>query len=518
MSKMISLQKDFLFILIKSLSTSEKRQFRLYVNRLGINVDAKFLLLFSEIDKMDEYDEDIILQKKITTKQQLSNLKAHLYKQILISLRMNPRLQNVVIQLHEQLDFANILYQKGLHKQALKILDKAKQIAVDLDEKTIAIDIIELEKVIESQYITRSIDGRADDLIRQSKELSLQNIYSTELSNLSLSLYSEMLKNGYAKSEESKNNIIHIFDQKIRKINFKKLSFREKLWFYKAHVWKNLLIQDYKHAYKHSQKWVELFYENPDIISHHPVWYIKGNTNLMKILFLNGQIKKLEEYFNKFKETVSSKNFVINENIQSLIFLNINNTLLNIYFIKGEFFAGTKLIPEILLKLKKFRDKIDDHHIFVLYLKIAAIFFGSKNYTKAIEFCQKIIQTKNSSIQEDLAFHTRILMLMSNYESENEEEYEELMKQTYRFTSKMKNSNELHYIIMKFFQDIIKVPFSDREKIFLDFSKTLNKFKENPLYRRTLVYIDIQSWIEAKATNKDVSEVIKQRTNSLIGD
>ncbi len=72
------LQKDFLFVLIKSLSTSEKRQFKLYVNRLGINVDAKFLLLFNELDKMNEYQEEIIIQKKISTKQQLSNLKAHL--------------------------------------------------------------------------------------------------------------------------------------------------------------------------------------------------------------------------------------------------------------------------------------------------------------------------------------------------------------------------------------------------------------------------------------------------------
>ena len=50
--------------------------------------------------------------EKISTKQQLSNLKAHLYKQILVSLRMNPIHQNNRIQLREQLDFANILCQK----------------------------------------------------------------------------------------------------------------------------------------------------------------------------------------------------------------------------------------------------------------------------------------------------------------------------------------------------------------------------------------------------------------------
>jgi hypothetical protein len=117
---------------------------------------------------------------------------------------MNPIHQNNRIQLREQLDFANILYQKGLHKQALKILDKAKQSALELDEKNYCIEIIELEKVIESQFITRSIDGRADELIQQSSEVSLQNQYATQLSNLSLKLYSEMLTHGYVKNDEDR--------------------------------------------------------------------------------------------------------------------------------------------------------------------------------------------------------------------------------------------------------------------------------------------------------------------------
>ena len=36
----------------------------------------------------------LLLRSGIVSKQQLSNLKAHLYKQILISLRLNPAHQN----------------------------------------------------------------------------------------------------------------------------------------------------------------------------------------------------------------------------------------------------------------------------------------------------------------------------------------------------------------------------------------------------------------------------------------
>jgi hypothetical protein len=55
-----------------------------------------------------------------------------------------------------------------------------------------AFEIVEFEKLIESQYIA-SIQGRADELVIQAKELNYQNTTS-KLSNLSLQLYGIMLK------------------------------------------------------------------------------------------------------------------------------------------------------------------------------------------------------------------------------------------------------------------------------------------------------------------------------------
>ena len=194
-------QKDNLFVLIRSLTKSEKRQFKLYIGRLGVNEDSKFLLLFKILEKLKVYDERAILKEGFVKKQQLSNLKAHLYKQILISLRLNPSHQNLRIQLREQLDFATILYHKGLYKQSLKILDKAKSLAISNQEKNIAYEIVELEKVVESQYITRSLSSRADELTLQAKSLSSQNLIASKLSNLSLQLYGLFLKTGYVKND-----------------------------------------------------------------------------------------------------------------------------------------------------------------------------------------------------------------------------------------------------------------------------------------------------------------------------
>src|SRR5690606_11555637 len=249
---MTNAHKDALFVLIKSLSKSEKRQFKLYVGRLGVNADAKFLALFNLLDKMQKYEERQIMESGIVKKAQLSNLKAHLYKQILVSLRLNPVNQNIRIQIREQLDFATILYQKGLYRQSLKILDKAKAFAVEHQEKNVAYEIVELEKLIETQYITRSIPDRADELVRQATELSAQNVMTSKLSNLSLKLYGMMLQVGYVRSDEDLNKVKAYFGKNMPVYNLNELDFREKLWLYKAYLWYSLLTQDFLLAYRYA--------------------------------------------------------------------------------------------------------------------------------------------------------------------------------------------------------------------------------------------------------------------------
>jgi hypothetical protein len=279
-------QKDFLFVLIKSLSKSEKRQFKIFASRLETSSNTKFIELFNILDKSEVYDEKLILKSGIIKKVQLSNLKSYLYKQILVSIRLNIPSQNIRYQLREQIDFAAILYNKGLYKQSLKILDKTKILALENDEKLMAYEIVEFEKLIESQYITRSIQGRADELVIQAKELNYRNTISSKLSNLSLQLYGIMLKTGYVKSDEEYKYIDDYFNKHISKFDEKKFGFREKYWFYNANLWHSFLVQDFLASYKYAYKWVNLFYDNPNMIYLNPVFFLKGNHYLLESLYM----------------------------------------------------------------------------------------------------------------------------------------------------------------------------------------------------------------------------------------
>src|SRR5436190_10271112 len=156
---------DTLFQLIKTLEKAEKRNFKLYIKRSSGNEDLKIIELFDALDKLHDYNEPLLLKKLTSIKKpQLSNTKAHLYKQLLSSLRLIKSTESIDLQLHEQLDFARILYNKGLYLQSLRILDKVKELAIYYHQDSFLIQVISLEKKIETLHITRSIQDRAERL------------------------------------------------------------------------------------------------------------------------------------------------------------------------------------------------------------------------------------------------------------------------------------------------------------------------------------------------------------------
>ena len=504
-------QKDNLFVLIKSLSKSEKRQFKLYVGRLGVNEDSKFLTLFSILEKLSLYDEAAILKKGIVKKQQLSNLKAHLYKQILISLRLNPSHQNIRIQIREQLDFATILYHKGLYKQSLKILDKAKALAIANEEKIIAYEIIELEKVIESQYITRSISTRADELTIQTKALNRQNILASKLSNLSLQLYGLFLKKGYVKNDEENIRITKYFNDRLPKYNINELGFREKLWLYKSYLWYSFLTQDFLSCYKYSKKWVDLFYANPDMIKLNPVFFLRGNQYLLEALFFIRQHDKFKIALTNFENITQEKWFPKDDNVVSLTFLYVYTNKFNLHFMKGAFHEGLPLVKEVLEGINKHKSRIDEHHVMVFYYKIASLYFGIGENKKCIEFLDKIISNKSLQMREDLLCFSRILNLVAHYEAGLDYNLDVLIRSTYKFLIKMEDLYEVQKEMIKFLKGLGDIYPNELKGAFIKILEKLKTYEDHPYESRAFLYLDIISWLESRIQNKEVSEIIREK-------
>ena len=500
-----------LFQLIKSLQKSEKRNFKLYIKRNSSNEDLKIIQLFDALDKMNAYDEAVLLKKLPSIKkQQLSNIKAHLYKQVLASLRLLSGEENIDIQLHEQLDYARILYNKGLYHQSLKILDRLKELAHNYHQDSFLIQIISLEKKIETLHITRSMQDRADRLSFEANEVNEKTRVITQLSNLALQLYSWYIKNGHARNESDEAGVKKFFQEHLPPNAFSLTGFYERLYLHQCYCWFAFIRQDFIMYYRHTQKWVDLFDEEPQMLQVEPAHYIKGMHNLLNAHFDLRNYQQFEAVLEQFEEFSHSPAATQVENNRIQTFVYLTTAKINRHFMRGTFKEGLELVPFIEQKLEEYELYLDRHRILVFYYKIASLYFGCGDFETSIDYLHKIINWK-VDLRNDLQCYSRLLHLLAHYELGNFELIEHLTKSVYRFMAKMENLTVIEEEMFKFLRNTFHL---SARQLKPEFEKLLHKMKqyENSRFEtRAFAYLDIISWLESKAYDKSMATIIRDR-------
>ncbi|MGL4364058.1 MAG: hypothetical protein ACRCSB_02505 [Bacteroidales bacterium] len=497
--------------LIKSMSKSEKRSFRLYATRFNDTKGALFLELFDAMETTEVFNEAKILKKSGVPKAQFANIKSYLYHQLLTSLRQSSVDNFEDISLHEQLDFARILYSKGMYKQSLKTLDKAKQQAQEAQQFTIAMEIVEFEKLIESQFITRSNRSRADNLAHEVQNLSTTIQKANECSNLAMQLYSLYLKRGHVRNQ---NDIIFVEDYFAKhrpKLEARQPGIYEQLYMNLAHYWYAYILQDFLACYRHSQRNLLLFDETPTLKSLLPDLYFKTLNYLLDSLFYLRHYTKFKEFLGRLELEITDKKNINNQNIEILSHSFYYANKINLHFINGTFTEGLIIIPKLLDFIEKNQNKIDQHHILVFYYKIASLYFGAGEVRSSTSFLSKIINAKGDGIRADLQGFARILWLIAMYESGNDLMIEYQIKSTHRFLQKMDNLNVVQREVLGFLSKIDTFYRKDINDYFRQLYQKLQPYETLPYEKRLFLYLDLISWLESKLKNVSVQEIIQEK-------
>src|SRR5215204_6388271 len=482
-----------------------------FLQQLLLIIDAHLVQCIKKLDKMGVYDEKQLLKKtKTLKKQQLSNIKAHLYRQILSSLRLIKEENNIDIQLHEQMDYARILYNKGLYLQSLKVLDKMKETARAHNQVTYLLQVLFFEKKIEALHITRSMQDRADRLTSEVDEVNKRLVLISKLSNLALQLYSWYIKNGHARNEKDEKAITSFFEDHLPSDSDSGKGFYEKLYLYQSYCWYAFIRQDFLMYYRYTQKWVDLFHAEPQMIKVETGHYIKGMHNLLNAHFDLRNYKQFAVALQRFEKFADSETVSHNDNNRIQTFVYLNTAKMNQHFMLGTFKEGLSLVSYIEEKLDEYSLYLDRHRILVFYYKIASLYFGAGNYKTCIDYLQKIINWK-VDLRNDLQCYARLMHRLAHYELGNYDIMEYLSKSVYRFMLKMGNLTVIEEEVFAFIRNTFHL---SPRKLKPEFEKLLNKVKgleKNRFETRAFAYLDIISWLESKVHEKPMHLVIQEK-------
>ena len=413
------------------------------------------------------------------------------------------------IRIKELITYAEVLHNKGLYRQSLSQLSKAKQLAVKNQMDILRLEIVELEKMIETRYVTGSSPDRANELTKESQRLRQEFYSSGSWSDLALQLYDYYLKFGHVKNKGQQVEIENYFLENAPKKD-SKLGM-DTIFYYQSYVWYYHIIQNFPLCFKYSKKWTDFLIENETLVHEEPEMFIRGYHNILSSLFFCDDVKRFRKELSILENFILERESTFNESQQIQSFTYLETGRLNLYFLEGRFTEGASYCKEFESRLADFDSRLDIHRKMTFQYKMASLKFGSGDYHGSLRHLNMIINNPAISLKEDIQSYARFLALIVHYELGNDDLIYFQIKSTYRFMLKLKDFQKVHEAIFRFLRQSI---YMDRKTLIPNFKSLRSELIEvikDKFERRPMLYLDIISWLESKIDNVPVEEVIRNK-------
>ncbi|BDD07953.1 hypothetical protein FUAX_03850 [Fulvitalea axinellae] len=505
--------------LIFSLTKSEKRFFKLFAGRIKGNEDSRFIRMFDHIDKRHGLDDEFFLKRNPDVKpSQLSNLKAHLYKQLLQSLRVLNTDDDLDLSIRSIIDYCTVLYNKCLYNEAIKKLRKAKKLAQKGDKTILLLQILEMEKKLALKLIRADFDKQITQLGRESENIQnhIGKVY--QFSNLFNQIYAHYVSKGFIRNREEYQTIKTLFDDNLPAYDIETLSSDEKMYLFSTLVSYYYFLQDYQKGLRFSLEWVRLFEEAPHYILSKIEMYIRGLNNMARGHYKLKKYDLFNDSVNRLGAIQDIKGLKLTDNLRLQLFKYLATHKLNRYFLEGRFESGTEEIPFIVNELEQHKKVMDLHHVMVFYYKFACMHFGASQYQEAVYWLGKIINHRDFDFRADIQGFARILNLISHFELENTDLVEYYIRSTYRFLIKKEDVNLYQKHILRFLRNLPPEGDGQLQEAFGNLLDKLKELRKIPYEGRAFTYFDIISWLESKIQNRKVSEVIREKALKTLAE
>lgn len=503
-------KQDPLHELIHAMSKAEKRHFKLFAaSKGGVRADAKFVALFDALDAQADYDADKLLARTAIARPQLPNLKAHLYRQILVSLRLLAAAHAPAVQLREQVDFASILYDKGLYRQSARLLEKACERAIELQQRTTALEIIDLQRNLEALSLAKGMSDRAKLLTRRSGELCAAITSTNELANLCVQLYDLHQKLGYARSTKDMKLLEAYFVPRLEGYRLPSdAPFIERFYYYQSMAWWRYICHDFLGSYRYAGRWVALFEASPEMKTLLYENYLRGYARILDGLFMMRKYRAFNLKLDLFARECATLGS-LNDNAVIVSRRILYTHRINRYLFEGRFGEGRAMIAPVEEYIARFSSNITLHTKMMLYYKLATLCFGEGDWEGCMGYLRRITARKDPQIRRDLQCYAKILHLIASWESGRDEHLEAQIRSVYQFLSRMNDLGGVQREMMAFLRKLSGIYAADFPGELRRLYDRLKPYENHPFERRTFYYLDILSWLESKITGRTMAEIVR---------
>lgn len=503
--------------LISTLTKAEKRYFKLYSANSRGSDELLFVKLFDSYDQNGQIsDEKIIELEPGIKKDQLPNMRIHLYNKLLTSLRLQNQKSSEDIEIRQQIDFAKVLYDKGLYSQALDILSRSKKNAISKNKNVLALEILFFEKAIESQNITKSIGNRSKDLISKSNQM-LQRVESIlNYSNLTLELYSYFLKNSFCKSESDLSQIEDAFSQDLPAELDNNQDFYSKFYYCQSLCWYYYIRQDFEEYFNASLQWLTIFDDQEIMMNLRPELYLKAIHNVIGASFILLKVEEFNQYFTQLKHFLQQREKEMTWNEIGMAKLYISMHEIDNHFLTGNFAQFEKDQPEFEQILEQNPYHWDAHRLSVFHYKLGCLAFGRRNYETAIDYFNRVGQHYKNNSNSMVFLFSKILLAFAHLQSNHLQLVDSMVQALQKDLNKNKRYRPLERELVRLLNKLCHSRKSEHSKILQQSLSQIKLLEQEKFTKIAFLHFYAIEWIQSQLQDCDAQDILAEKYEGLI--
>ena len=499
-----------LFNLIKSLTKSEKRFFKL--NSSLQTGEKNYLKIFDYVEKQKKYDEEELKKhfKGETFVKHLPSEKNHLYKLLLKSLRSYYSDRTVSSQLKQEIKNVEILYKKALYKECNKFVKRAKAVAEKYEKFYYLFELINWEKKLLEEAYESGIFSKDLDKLIEEETLVIEKLRNLAEYHILYSKINYIFRSGgFTRNEKERKVVAEIADYHLIKGKNTAISTRATTICYYIKGLCAASIRDYEDALVNFKKSKSVMDAHPHIKDDLQTRYIHTLSFLMTCYIDTHKFDRAEEVVQQLKALETKKPYSsLDASVR--LFTSIYIGQMQLYNRQGEFMKTLNLIPKIEAKTAEYGDKVNKEKLLLFTYNTAYAYFGIGEYRKALKYINEVLNDNEKMLRQDIYSFARIFNLVIHFELNNYDFLEYDMKSTARYLNKQDKDYKVEQLFMRQMRTLARADGPDRKKLFKKFRSELEDLLKIDRENVILEYFDLRAWINSKIEGNNLSEAIKE--------
>jgi|GEM_PF-3020739 len=405
--------------LISALSSSQKRDFRRYIQAMGGD-STRYVRLFDAIGNWlklrkfpDLFLDELVARKAIRKPDEFSAVAGILYEKILESMRDTPRSRSAKNQLRGIMCDVQFLADMELYPESLALLEKAREMAKKYEYIYYLLDLYSVEREI--LFLSRRPDffQRLEDIRLEEDRLieglhTDQSIYGLNIAVLKRLVQNEALPGESKKSlrhwhenlQQNEDAVAGLSFRTQRRLNIALMndvdyiSDRESLPNVSRLYYARRIVDLYDHALHYKM-------EEPDLYIQH--------LGLFLSLALE---RKDDDIFEKTRQELS-----VFEG-SAAFYRSVVPVFLHWYYLSGKYEAGCTYISELDLtrKMGVFQEKMTPSRYLTICFTAFELHWLHRMHAASLQWLERIISYKPATFHIDLQCYARFLQIPVMYD------------------------------------------------------------------------------------------------------